>query len=82
MSTDLPTLLDLFRAYPVRSAVLSVAPVVVATAQGVNAVVHGLRSPLVVVFVLGLLAFAFGATTHHLAAFRTESLEAEFADGP
>lgn len=78
MSIDPATLANLFRAYPGRSLVLSFAPVVLAGAQSVNALVHGLDSPLVVVFVLGTLAFAVGATRHSLASFRTETLEAEW----
>lgn len=83
MSTDPSTLLELFRTYPARSAVLSIAPVVLAGAQSVNALVHGLASPLVVAFVFAMLAFAAGATSHALASFRTESLEADlFERGP
>lgn len=80
MSTDLATLRELYRTSPGRLAVLSFAPVVLASAQSLNALVHGAASPLVAVFVLGMLAFAAGATSHSLASVRTESLEAEFVE--
>ncbi|MFB6109086.1 MAG: hypothetical protein ABEJ82_09670 [Haloplanus sp.] len=80
MTVDPATLVALFRAYPGRSAVLSVMPVVLAGAQSVNAVVHEVTSPFVVAFVVGMLAFAAGATSHSLASFRTEALEAEHVE--
>ncbi|MFB6171887.1 MAG: hypothetical protein ABEJ23_05085 [Haloarculaceae archaeon] len=82
MTLDVSALLALFRAHPGRSMVLSVAPVLVASAQSVNALVHGVTSPLVAAFVVALLAFAVGATYHCLASFRLESLEADLRDLP
>jgi hypothetical protein len=81
MST-LAAFVDLFRAYPARTAVHSVAPVAIAGAQALNALVHGVSSPLVAGFVLVLLAFAAGATRQSLAAFHTESLEGALDERP
>ena len=74
------TLLAMFRAHPGRSAMLSVLPVALAGAQGLNALVHGLASPFVGLFVLGMVGFAVGATRHSLASFELESLEAELSE--
>lgn len=82
MSIDWSALRALFRAHPARSSVLSGVPLLVAGAQGANVLVHGLASPLVVVFVLAMVAFAVGATRHSLASFRTETLEASFLEEP
>lgn len=80
MSSDLALLRDLFVAYPVRSVVLSVGPLVLAAAQGVNAFVHGVSLPAIGLFVLCMIAFAVLATRLSLATFRTETLEATMFD--
>lgn len=80
MPSDLVLLRDLFVAHPVRSVVLSVGPLVLAAAQSVNAYVHGVTAPTIALFVLCMVAFAVLATRLSLAAFRTETLEAELFD--
>ncbi|WP_363467040.1 hypothetical protein [Halogeometricum borinquense] len=83
MSKPFAALWNLFCERPGRTAALSVAPVVLASAQGINALVHGTHSPLVAVFVIGMLATAIATTRQSLASFRTESLERElFEDIP
>lgn len=75
MAVD-PTMLSMFRTYPARSVAISVVPVLLAVVQIANAVWHGISSPLVALFVLALLAFAWFATQISIASFRTEQLEA------
>lgn len=75
MPVDPARLRDLCLAHPGRTATLSVLPVVLAGAQGLNALVHGVASPVVVAFVAAMLLFAVVATRQSLAAFRVERLE-------
>ncbi|MFB6075200.1 MAG: hypothetical protein ABEJ89_09325 [Haloarculaceae archaeon] len=71
----------MFRAQPGRLSVVLFLPLALAGAQGLNAVVYGLASPLHLGFVLVMLGFAVGATRHSLAAFRAETLEASHLEG-
>ncbi|MFB6136149.1 MAG: hypothetical protein ABEJ04_05275 [Halobacteriaceae archaeon] len=69
------TLADLFRAAPVRTALLSIAPLLLAVAQGVNALWHGVSLVYAAAFALVMVGFAVGTTRHALSAFRLRSLE-------
>lgn len=80
MAADPARLRDLFLAHPGRTATLSVLPIVLAGAQGLNALVHDVTSPLVAAFVVGMLLFAAVATRQSLAAFRVERLERGVVD--
>lgn len=66
----------LFRAHPGRTAVCSVVPLLLAGAQGTNALVHGAPAAPVAAFVAAMVAVAVVATRQSLASFRTETLEA------
>lgn len=57
-------------AYPVRTAIFTVGPVVFALVQLVNGYFHGVSLPYVGVFVALLLAFSVHVNRYHLAVFR------------
>jgi len=69
IQTDVSTLA---RAHPGRALLYSVAPVVVAVAQVLNAFVHGVSVLIPSLFALSLVAFAVIATQYHVAAMRVE----------
>lgn len=62
----------LARDHPGRVLLYSVTPVVVAAAQLLNALVHGVSALLPGLFALALVAFAVVATQYHVAAMRVE----------
>lgn len=70
-----PSLLDLFLAAPTKTAVLAVAPLVLAVGQLANSYLNDF-SPLVAVgFAAVMIVFAVVATGHHAAEHRLERLE-------
>ena len=68
---------EMLSAYPVRTGVLFLVPVVFAAVQGANVLVNGGSVPYVAASVLAVTAFAAYGTRLLLASFRTETLEAE-----
>lgn len=72
--------MDMFRALPIRSLVLSVIPAFVALLQGVNVAVNGLPLRYGVPFALTMLACSAAVTRQHLASFRTRTLEDRWMD--
>jgi len=65
----------MFRAFPRRTLVLSVVPVLVAVLQSVNVVVHDLPVLYGSGFALVLVTCSVVVTRQQLAAFRTRTLE-------
>ncbi len=70
----------MFRAFPQRTLVLSVVPVLVAVLQSVNVVVHDLPVLYGSGFAVVLLGCSAVLTRQQLAAFRTRTLEDEWLD--
>ena len=75
MSYSEPSFVDMFRASPGRTFVLSVVPLFVAALLGVNVVVHGSHAQYVAVFVAAMVGYSAVVTRQHLASFRTRALE-------
>lgn len=71
---------ELFAAFPVRTSLLSVAPLVLAFVQGVNGVVYDVNPVFVAAFAAVMVAFSVGSTRHQLSAFRVRALEERFLD--
>ncbi|NHN47518.1 hypothetical protein G9464_07905 [Halostella sp. JP-L12] len=72
----------LLRADPGRALLYSVVPVVVAVAQVLNAVVHGVSPVYPGLFALALVGFAVVATQYHLAALRVEKAWSSSVERP
>ena len=70
----------MFRAFPRRTLVLSVIPVLVAVLQSVNVVVHDLPLAYGSAFALVMLAASAIVTRQELATFRRRTLEADAFD--
>ncbi|WP_232686573.1 hypothetical protein [Halobacterium zhouii] len=75
-----PSVVDMFRALPVRSLVLSVIPAFIALLQGVNVAVNGLPLQYGAPFALMMLTCSAAATRQNLASFRTRTLEDRWMD--
>lgn len=80
MSQQSPEFLDLLSAFPARTSLLSIVPVLLALAVGVNGLWHGVNPGYVVAFGLAMAAYAVGSTRHQLSAFHVRSLEDRFFD--
>jgi|GEM_PF-3330131 len=78
--TRAPGFGDLFAAFPLRTLLLSVTPLVLALVQGVNGVLYGGNLVLVAGFAAVMVAFSVGTTRHQLSAFRVRALEDRFLD--
>ncbi|SEW19902.1 hypothetical protein SAMN04487945_2117 [Halobacterium jilantaiense] len=70
----------MFRAFPRRTLVLSVVPVLVAVFQSVNVVVNDLSLAYGSAFVLVMLAASVVVTRQELATFRRQTVEADAFD--
>lgn len=78
MSTrDVPTVLDLFRTYPVRGGLFVAIPVVVAVVQLLNSYVNDLSFLVSVPFAAVMVAFSGLLLSYQLAQFRLARLERE-----
>ncbi|GAB3669047.1 hypothetical protein [Halopiger thermotolerans] len=74
---DSPPLVELFRATPVTSCLLTLAPVALALGQLLNSYVNGV-SPLVAIgFTAVMLGFGVVALRHHAAEYRLKRLESD-----
>ncbi|ELY47244.1 hypothetical protein [Natronorubrum sulfidifaciens] len=72
-----PSLVELFRATPAKSALLILGPLALAVGQLTNSYVNGV-SPLVSSsFAVVMIGFAVIATRHHATEHRLRQLEAE-----
>lgn len=75
---QLATIRELFRAAPMKCALLSLGPVLLAVTQLINSYVNGLSPVAAVAFAVAMVAFAVVATGHHAAEHRVRRLEREF----
>ncbi len=71
-----PPLVDLFRAAPAKSSLLTVAPLALALGQLWNSYVNGVSPAVSVGFAVVMVAFSVVATGHHAAEYRLRRLEA------
>ncbi|ELY95375.1 MULTISPECIES: hypothetical protein [Natrialba] len=69
------TVIELFRARPVSSSLLSVVPLVLAVGQLWNSYVNDVSPLIAVGFTLAMLGFTVVALGHHAAAYRLWRLE-------
>lgn len=69
------TLSDLVAAHPTRIGMLTVVPLVLATAQLTNAIVYGLPLELPVGFSVVMVLFAAASLVSLRASFRVTALE-------
>jgi hypothetical protein len=70
-----PTLIDLFRAEPTKSALLAGGPLVLAAGQLANGYVNDVSPAITGAFALAMIAFATVATDHQAAEHRRRRLE-------
>jgi heme exporter protein D len=70
----------MFRAFPRRTLVLSVIPVLVAVLQSVNVLVNDVPLAYGMAFVAVMLAAAAVVTRRELATFRRRTLEGDAVD--
>ncbi|GAB3029352.1 hypothetical protein [Natronobiforma cellulositropha] len=71
-----PTLLELFRETPAKSALLTVGPLALAVGQLLNGYLNGVSPLIAVGFAVAMIGFAVVATRHHAAEHRLARLEA------
>lgn len=76
MSTSMNvTLAELFHTMPVRSALHTIGPLVIAVAQLVNSYVHELSLLYPALFGLVMIAFSVMITRYNMVELRTTTLE-------
>lgn len=66
---------DMFRAAPVRSALLTLLPLSIAVFQLVNSVYNDLSFAISIPFALVIVSFAYVLTQYSLARFRRQQRE-------
>jgi len=69
---------ELFRATPVKSSLLTLAPLALALGQLGNSYVNGVSPAVSVGFAAVMLVFAAVAMSHHAAEHRIRRLEADY----
>ncbi|ELY76261.1 hypothetical protein [Natrinema pallidum] len=72
---------ELFRATPAKSALLTLAPVTLALGQLCNSYVNGVSPAVSIMFAVVMLGFAVVAMGHHAAEYRVRRLETEYGPG-
>ncbi|SFC45634.1 hypothetical protein SAMN05444422_108227 [Halobiforma haloterrestris] len=70
-------LIELFRAAPAKSALLTLGPAALAVGQLLNSYVNGVSPVVSLGFAAVMLTFAAVATGHHAAEHRLRELERE-----
>ncbi len=75
------SLVELFRAAPAKSALVTLTPLALALGQLCNSYVNGLSPAVSIAFAVTMIAFAVVATSHHAAEYRIRRLEAEHGLG-
>lgn len=73
-----PSVNTLFRSAPVRTALVSLVPLVLAVGQLANSLVNDFPLVLSIAFAVTMLAFAVVATGHCAAEFRLQRLESDW----
>ena len=74
------SLVELFYAAPVKSALLSIGPIALAVGQVLNGYLNGVSPVVSITFAVVMVAFAVVATRHHAAEHRLRRLEADLED--
>ena len=69
-----PSFLRMCRAFPMRTALFTLGPFVVAVTQVLNAFVHGGKLWLVAIVAAATVVFSVLVTNYHLAKFRRRRL--------
>ncbi|SEW09458.1 hypothetical protein [Natrinema salifodinae] len=70
-------LVELFRATPAKSSLLTLAPLALAFGQLCNSYVNGVSPAVSIGFAVVMVGFAVVAMGHHAAEYRIRRLEAE-----
>ncbi|RQG97804.1 hypothetical protein [Natrarchaeobius chitinivorans] len=70
------SVVELFRAAPVKSSLLVLGPVALAAGQLLNSYVNGVSPAVAIGFAAVMIGFAAVATGHHAAELRLRRLEA------
>lgn len=73
---DTPSFARMCRAFPVRTSLFTLGPLLVGAAQLLNALVHGSALLPVAAVALVMCAFSVLITNYHLASFRRRRLTA------
>lgn len=73
-----PPLVDLFRAAPAKSSLLTIAPLALALGQLCNSYVNGVSPAVSITFAAVMVAFSVVAMGHHAAQHRVRELETNF----
>ncbi|WP_254531217.1 hypothetical protein [Natrinema gelatinilyticum] len=68
---------ELFRAAPAKSSLLTLAPIVLALGQLCNSYVNGVSPAIAIGFAVVMVTFAVVAMRHHAAELRIRLLEAD-----
>lgn len=71
------TLLDMFRTVPVRSALFTLLPTILALGQLGNSIFNDVSMIVSVVFALVIVGYAGVLTQHSFAQFRRRKIEGE-----
>ncbi|WP_090622305.1 hypothetical protein [Natrinema salaciae] len=69
---------ELFRATPVKSSLLTLAPLALALGQVCNSYVNGVSPAVSITFAVIMVGFSVVAMGHHAAEHRVHRLEAEY----
>ncbi|WP_226007527.1 hypothetical protein [Natrinema salinisoli] len=72
------SLVELFRATPIKSALLTLAPLALALGQVFNSYVNGVSPAVSVTFAVVMIGFSVVAMGHHAAEHRVARLETEY----
>jgi hypothetical protein len=69
---------ELFRATPAKSSLLTVAPLALAVGQLYNSFVNGVSPAVSITFAVVMIGFSVVAMGHHAAEHRVNRLETEY----
>ncbi|ELY67609.1 hypothetical protein [Natrinema versiforme] len=72
------SLVELFRATPAKSSLLTLAPLALALGQVCNSYVNGVSPAVSIAFACIMVGFAVVAMGHHAAEHRVRRLETEY----
>ncbi|WP_226480201.1 hypothetical protein [Natrinema amylolyticum] len=75
------SLVELFRATPAKSALLTLAPVTLALGQLCNSYVNGVSPAVSITFAAIMVGFSVVAMGHHAAEHHVRRLETEYGPG-
>ncbi|MDF9744018.1 hypothetical protein [Natrinema salsiterrestre] len=72
------SIVELFRATPATSSLLTVAPFALALGQVFNSYVNGVSPAVSITFAVVMIGFSIVAMGHHAAEHRVDRLETEY----